>query len=213
MTEESNQGEHGGQDYLEQGLSGLSISGSGPEDSPMKGQLGGSGVVPNFEVSVSFQTVRLTSTDPDAIQRFRQNREAAASRRITISRDEHIDEPVKKAISLGFKSKGIKDAANWADMPDAVFFRNMQKCFGECTPTTTKSTSDLDLLLADVENLTYDYDPRKAGGQACLQLTIHQHAGCLFAAIYPSAGWKLVCSYLSISRLEARLQLSIHQHA
>jgi hypothetical protein len=131
----------------------------------MKGQLGGSGVVPNFEVSVSFQTVRLTSTDPDAIQRFRQNREAAASRRITISRDEHIDEPVKKAISLGFKSKGIKDAANWADMPDAVFFRNMQKCFGECTPTTTKSTTDLDLLLADVENLTYDYEPRKAGGQ------------------------------------------------
>jgi len=139
MTEESNQGEHGGQEYLEQGLSGLSISGSGPEDSPMEGHLGGSGIAPNFQVSVSFQTVRLTSTDPNAIQRFRQNRETAASRRITISRDEHIDEPVKKAISLGFKSKGIKDAANWADMPDAVFFLTCRNVSGSSLPQRPKA--------------------------------------------------------------------------
>jgi hypothetical protein len=33
------------------------------------------------------------------------------------------------------------------------------------------------------------------------------------AAIYPSACWRFVCSYLSICMLEVRLQLAIHLHA
>jgi len=73
-------------------------------------------------VNVNFQTVRLASTDPEAIRRFHQNRLNAEDRGILLNRDEYIDPPVKTAILLGFHEKKIKNTEKWTEMTDEIFF-------------------------------------------------------------------------------------------
>ena len=115
-------------------------------------------------VNVNFQTVRLASTDPEAIRRFHQNRLNAEDRGILLNRDEYIDPPVKTAILLGFHEKKIKNTEKWTEMTDETFFRNMHKCFGEII-VTTKNTSDLDLLIELIKKITYDFDPTRTSCQ------------------------------------------------